>query len=172
MNPSRQFFITLFFAISLFSTIAHAKNGDRVGDQLHNFSFIDPSGAQAKLSDYQGEVVLVKLWATWCGVCKAKWPDYQKLYSAVKDQPGVRIVTLSIFEDPADSQAWVNGQGFDVPLYKNLINNKGAVGVAAGEDYFVKGTPMVFLLDKQGVVKKKTIGFKGVINEQDIRSLL
>ena len=126
---------------------------DRMGAAFPDFAFINPQGKTSKLSDYQGKVVVVKLWATWCGICRAKWPAHQALYNTVKNEKDVQIITLSVFEDPQVSQDWVNKQGFDVPLFKNLIQDRGAVPVADGSFYFIKGTPMMFLIDKKGVLR-------------------
>ncbi len=145
---------------------------DDLNGTFPDFVFSNPQGNKAKLSDYRGKVVLVKLWAAWCNVCRAKWPEYQALYNRVKDNPKVQLVTLSVFEDPKVSQQWVNNQGFNVPLFENLINDRGAVPVADGSLYFIKGTPMTFLLDKKGVLRKKVVGIAKSINEADIRSLL
>ena len=168
--------VSLFPALALFASVvatpAGAATGDRVGETFHDVEFLDPSGQRKQLSDYRGEVVVVKLWATWCGVCRKKWPAYQALHDGISNEKDVRVVTLSIFEDPADSQAWVDAQGFSVPLYTNLITNKGAVALAGGGEYFIKGTPMVFLIDRQGVIVKKTVGFSGDISAADVRQYL
>jgi peroxiredoxin len=145
---------------------------DKMNSAFPDFEFINPEGTRANLSDYQGKVVLVKLWATWCGICRAKWPGHQTLYNTVKAENDVQIITLSVFEDPKVSQDWADAQGFDVPLFKNLIQDRGAVPVADGSLYFIKGTPMTFLIDKNGVLRKKAVGSKKSISEADIRKLI
>ncbi|MFT7675455.1 MAG: hypothetical protein ACI845_003882, partial [Gammaproteobacteria bacterium] len=101
-----------------------------------------------------------------------KWPGHQTLYNTVKAENDVQIITLSVFEDPKVSQDWADAQGFDVPLFKNLIQDRGAVPVADGSLYFIKGTPMTFLIDKNGVLRKKAVGSKKSISEADIRKLI
>ena len=115
---------------------------------------------------------MIKLWATWCGICRAKWPGHQALYDTIKDEPDAQVITLSVFEDARVSQDWVNSQGFDVPLFKNPITDRGAVGVADGSYYFIKGTPMTFLIDKNGILRKKSVGNAASISASDIRNLI
>ena len=82
------------------------------------------------------------------------------------------MITLSVFEDPQVSQDWVTSQGFDVPLFKNLVSDRGAVAVTDGSYFFIKGTPMTFLIDKDGVLRKKVVGSKASITASEILSLI
>ena len=145
---------------------------DQMDAAFPDIEFINPQGEQTQLSDYQGKVVMVKLWGTWCGICQAKWPKHQLLYNSVKEESDVEIITISIFEDPQVSQDWADSQGYSVPLFKNLIQDRGAVQVADESLFFIKGTPMLFLIDKDGVLRKKAVGNGGSITESDIRALL
>lgn len=171
MRPLILILLALSFNASAVSP--PVESFDRMNKAFPDFVFVDPTGKKSRLSDYQGKVVVVKLWATWCGVCRAKWPQHQALYDTIKQETDVQLITLSVFEDPQVSQNWVNNQGFDVPLFKNLISDRGAVPVADGSYYFIKGTPMTFLIDKNGVLRKKAVGAAaGSITESDIRSLI
>ena len=166
------------FLLLIFSLSSHAapppESFDHLNSAFLDITFIDPDGKQSKLSDYKGEVVLIKLWATWCSICRQKWPEHEALYNEVKNDKGVRIITISIAEDPKESQSWVDAQGYTVPLYVNNIIDRGAVKVAdsKGSFYFVKGTPMKLLIDKNGILRKKVMGKNGVITASDIRQLL
>ena len=166
--------IVLLLALSFNATAANppAESFDRMNEAFPDFVFINPQGQASKLSDYQGKVVMVKLWATWCGVCRAKWPGHQALYDEVGHGADVELITLSVFEDPQMSQDWVTSQGFDVPLFRNLITDRGAVAVADGSLFFIKGTPMTFLIDKDGVLRKKVVGSKASITASEILNLI
>jgi len=166
--------ILIILALSFNTAVANppSESFDRMNAAFPDITFVSPEGKTSKLSEYKGKVVVVKLWATWCGVCRAKWPEHQALYDAVKDESDVQLITLSVVEDPLVSQSWVDKQGFDVPLFKNLIHDRGAVKVADDSFYFIKGTPMKFLIDKNGILRKKVVGAKGSITEADIRGLI
>lgn len=149
-----------------------AESFDKLDAPFPDLVFRDPAGNAAKLTDYRGKVVMVKLWATWCGVCRAKWPGHQALYDSLRNEAGVEIITLSVMEDQQQSQDWVDAQGFDVPLYRNPITDRGAVPVVDGSYYFINGTPMTFLIDKDGVLRKKVVGNAAPITAGDIRGLI
>ncbi|MDC1286728.1 TlpA family protein disulfide reductase [Gammaproteobacteria bacterium] len=169
----RALFITLMaLSFNLSAANPPAESFDRMDAAFPDLVFINPEGKASRLSDYQGKVVMVKLWATWCGVCRAKWPGHQALYDSIKNESDVQLITLSVFEDPKASQDWVNSRGFDVPLFKNPLTDRGAVAVVDGSYYFIKGTPMTFLVDKNGILRKKVVGSAEPISAADIRNLI
>ena len=92
------------------------------GDKATDFSLRDIDGNQVTLSAYEGKVVLMSFWATWCGPCKEEMPHLQKLYDARKDD-GFEV--LSISTDDARSASKVkpyikkNGYSFTVLLDKD-----------------------------------------------------
>ena len=162
-------------SMSLISTAAAnppAESFDKMDQAFPNLKFVNPEGETSTLADYKGKVVLIKLWATWCPVCRDKWPEHQALYDSVKNESDVQIITLSVAEDPKISQNWVAEKGYDVPLFTNLITDRGAVQVSDDSLYFIKGTPMKFLIDKDGVLRKKAAGYAGSISEAEIRDLI
>lgn len=169
-----QRLILILLVLSFNATAASppAESFARMNSAFPDIAFATPEGKAAKLSDYRGKVVLVKLWATWCGVCQAKWPGHQALYDRVKADKDVQLITISVFEDQQVSQDWVTSQGFDVPLFRNPITDRGAVPVVDGSYLFVKGTPMTFLIDRNGVLRKKVVGSAAPISEADIRGLI
>jgi len=166
------FIILMALSFNLSAAKPPAESFDRMDAAFPDLVFINPEGKASRLSDYQGKVVMVKLWATWCGICRAKWPGHQALYDTIKNESDVQLITLSVFEDPKVSQDWVNSQGFDVPLFKNPLTDRGAVAVADGSYYFIKGSPMTFLVDKNGILRKKVVGTAEPISAADIRNLI
>src|SRR5699024_12033117 len=50
---------------------------------------------QISLSDFDGEVVVINLWGSWCGPCRGEVPDLQKVHEATQDQ-GVEILGIDV----------------------------------------------------------------------------
>jgi hypothetical protein len=63
------------------------------------FELADLSGKTWRLKNLEGRAVLINVWATWCGPCKAELPKLQSLYDKVKDRADLQILTLTIDED-------------------------------------------------------------------------
>ncbi|HEX5380470.1 MAG TPA: TlpA disulfide reductase family protein [Phenylobacterium sp.] len=58
-------------------------------------SFLDPDGKPTRLADFKGKVVVLNIWATWCGPCVLEMPTLAKLASEYQGQP-VSVVTVSL----------------------------------------------------------------------------
>src|SRR5688500_4642051 len=62
------------------------------------------NGKPIKLGDYSGKVLVVNLWATWCGPCRSEIPELVKLYQEFRPQ-GLEVVGLSTEDPEASSEA-------------------------------------------------------------------
>ncbi len=122
------------------------------GTKAPNFSAADlVTGDTVQLSDYEGEVVLLNIWATWCGPCEVEMPAIQRLHEALAPS-GLKILAVSVDETtPNVVREWVEERGltFDV-----LHNRSGQLERL----YQTTGLPETFVIDREGVIVKKDIG--------------
>ena len=140
-----------------------------VGSKAPDFHAVNLATAKpVSIADYQGKVLLVNIWATWCEPCRAEMPAIERLHRLVTDS-GFRVVSVSI--DKADSgtvTAFARSFGLTFPI---LQDQSGAIQ----DEYQTTGVPESFVVDRQGVIVKKVIGasqWDGPVNVQLIRSLL
>ncbi len=82
---------------------AQTINRPHVGAPLSNFNLTDIRGQRVQLSDYQGKVVLVNAWATWCPPCRAEMPDINSYYQA-HQKDGFMVLAVNA-GDPQSSAA-------------------------------------------------------------------
>ena len=61
-----------------------------------DFTLTDQYGNTHTLSDYQGKVVFLNFWATWCPPCRAEMPDIQKLYEEYSAEEDPEVVFLGV----------------------------------------------------------------------------
>lgn len=115
----------------------------KTGVPAFQFSYPDINGKKVALSDLKGKLVLVDLWATWCGPCHAEEPHWEKLNEEYKDK-AIAFVGVSVDQD---KKAWEKY----VPE-KNLkgIQLHAGTGNALSEAYKVSGIPRYILIDKAG----------------------
>ncbi len=140
-------------------------NRDRIqpvtaGTMAPEFEVVDLAGGLVRLSDHRGEVVLVNIWATWCGPCRVEMPSMQRLYEKIGDE-GFEIMAVSIdaavgqfdlIGNPGgDIEAFADSLGLTFPM---LHNPSGDIQRL----YRTTGVPETFLIGKDGVIYKKVAG--------------
>jgi thiol-disulfide isomerase/thioredoxin len=92
---------------------------------LPTFQLADLSGKTWSVKSLNGKVVLLNLWATWCGPCNAELPQLQKLYEQTKGRSDLQILTLNIDEDPGLIEPFMKEKGYSfpvVPAYSYVVN--------------------------------------------------
>jgi len=75
-----------------------SKGRPRVGAAMEDFSLNDLQGIEVRLSDYQGQPVLINFWATWCPPCREEMPLFSEFYLANQDS-GFVILAVDVGEE-------------------------------------------------------------------------
>lgn len=116
------------------------------------------SGSPIKLSNYAGKVLLVNLWATWCGPCRLETPELVKLYKEFRPQ-GLEVVGLST-EDPDSSAELVKRfvQDYEVNYRIGWSTPEVAITLMQGRD----AIPQSFIISRSGRVVKRFVGFNAM----------
>ena len=129
------------------------------------FSLTDITGKPLKLSDYQGKVVALDFWATWCGPCRIEIPGFIELQKRYADQ-GFTMIGISMDDSPEPV----------VTFYRELqMNYPVAVGNdRLGELYGgMPGLPTTFLIGRDGRIYAKHVGaYDSRVFEAEIKQLL
>jgi glutathione peroxidase-family protein len=127
-------------------------------------------GGTMSLSDYSGKVMLVNLWATWCGPCRSEIPELVKLHKEFASK-GFEIVGLST-ENPTNSEA-------SVKSFVENFNMDYQVGWAPPEVSiaFMQMTqrdaiPQSFIISRDGRVLKQFVGFNPIGTPPQIRQAI
>ena len=124
-----------------------------VGSTAPNFRAKVLGGPRYKtLTDYKGQVVILNVWATWCGPCQVEIPTLERLYKEYGNK-GLKLVAVSIddyvSEDSIRSFAPNYGMTFEI-----LHDSTHAIE----RQYQVTGYPETFVIGKEGTIRKKWIG--------------
>lgn len=117
------------------------------GEAGFNFSYPDVAGKQVAFNDLKGKVVVVDVWATWCGPCKAEIPHMKKLE---EEMHGKDVLFLGVSVDEAkDKEKW---QEFvkKESLGGTQIFASGWSDIA--KFYSINGIPRFMVFDKQGKI--------------------
>lgn len=113
------------------------------------------SGAPIKLANYSGKVLLVNLWATWCGPCRMETPELVKLHKEFQSR-GVELIGLST-EDPDASAESVSEfmREYNVAYQIGWAKREVAQALMQGRT----NIPQSFVIARDGRIVKRFIGF-------------
>ena len=115
-----------------------------------DFELQDQYGNTHTLSDYEGKVIFMNFWATWCGPCKAELPDIQKLYEKYQDSEEVVILGVAAPD--------YGNEGSREEIISFLEENELTYPVLMDErqqlfyGYGVNAFPTTFMIDADGNV--------------------
>jgi peroxiredoxin len=140
--------------------IASLEPAPVVGHTAPDFELATPAGEIIRLSDYRGTPVIVNFWATWCGPCRAEFPEFQE--AAVDNAGSLVIIGVnSTSTDQAESiPAFLEEFGITFPI---VLDEQGDVV----DLYRVLGLPTTVFIDSNGVINEV---FTGPLNKAYIES--
>jgi peroxiredoxin len=130
---------------------------------------LDGTRRTKTLADYEGKVVLLNVWATWCEPCRVEMPSIERLHREFASQ-GLAVVAISI-DDPGAEQR-IRDFVKELGLTFEVLHDPGQVTTRT---YQVTGYPETFVIARDGTIRRKLIGaadWSSEANRALIRQLL
>ena len=107
------------------------------------------------MSDFQGRVVLLDFWATWCIPCHDSIPFFEKLHGKYGSQ-GLTVVGINQDVSQRYVPDFVKRFHMTYPILVDTASE-------AGRLYGVSALPTTFLVDRKGMIRKRWVGFDFII---------
>jgi len=124
----------------------------------------DLEGKEAKLSNYRGKVVVLDIWATWCGPCRAMIPHEREMVEKLKDKP-FALISISADEEKKDLKDFLEKEKMPWTHWWEGRKPKGIL-----KDWNVQFFPTIYVIDHKGVIRHK--GLRGKKLEEAVEKLV
>lgn len=120
-----------------------------IGTSAPEFEATNTDGEKVSLADYQGKVVLINFWASWCGPCVNEMPLNNDVFQEHADE----IVTLfvNVGESKGTVNEFLSAHQFQFPV---IIDATGKLS----ELYSITGLPVTYILNKEGAIGQVITG--------------
>jgi peroxiredoxin len=136
----------------LLLTLAGCYSGSRpprIGTAAPDFTVKD-ADRQVTLSQLRGQVVVLNFWATWCPPCVEETPSLVEMQQRLKDK-GVTVLAVSVDADDGAYRRFLKDHGVNLLTVRDADQKSNNL-------YGTIRFPETYIIDRQGVVRRKFIG--------------
>lgn len=142
----------LFLMISVSAVVQAETDKPLVPD----FTLTSSDGAEISLSDYQGKVVVLNFWASWCPHCRAEMSDLQALHDQFSEEEDV--VLLLINQIDGRRQETVETSKKFLEQNDFTMTNLYDYGQVGGRIFGIPGLPTTVVIDREGYMSSYVVG--------------
>jgi thiol-disulfide isomerase/thioredoxin len=126
-------------------------------------------GGSLKLSDYNDKVVIVNIWATWCGPCREEMPELVKFYSEFKSR-GLVVLGLATTYNESDDMTHVKDYVASHKIDYKIIWDDGTMSLPLLKAVHAQSViPQSFVIARDGRIVKHFQGFNALSTPQMMR---
>lgn len=109
------------------------------------------SGELVSLNRFQGKVVMINFWASWCLECREEHENLLAIHKRFGAHPNFVMLGIDYQDEESDAKKYLEVYG---NTFTHIRDPKGTISI----DYGVYGVPETFVLDQEGIIRFKHIG--------------
>jgi cytochrome c biogenesis protein CcmG/thiol:disulfide interchange protein DsbE len=154
MNRLSAMVLTMLASMSAITCGGEPKSGPpgAIGTPAPLYGAVTMDGDSVDLASLRQHVVLLNVWATWCIPCRREIPELQALHQDLESR-GLKVLGVSV--DGGDAQGDVAGFVSDFGMTYTVLRDPGERVLTI---FRIQGVPASYLIDREGVVRWKTLG--------------
>ncbi len=137
----------LLVPLALVSACDRGARPGLTGKVAPDFTVSDGSST-IHLADYRGKIVLLNFWASWCAPCVQEMPALLELHH---DRPDLAILAVSVDEDEGAYKRFLSQRHVDLITVRDPSES-------AARLYHTEAWPETYIIDRQGVIRRKLVG--------------
>lgn len=111
------------------------------GKMIPNFMMENLEGDTLQLHDYQGKIILLNFWATWCPYCVQEMPALD----AVNEYDDVVVLAINAKEDKQTIQDYLNGENYSFEVIYDEIGY-------FSDRFYINSLPVTFFINEEGIL--------------------
>ena len=124
-----------------------------LGSHRPDYTLGSSSGERISAADFDGQVVLVNFWATWCKPCREEMPMLVGLHHAYQDKP-FQVLGIAL-DDVQQAREFAAELGVDYPI---LVGSTDVMGVVRLYGNLSGVLPYSVLVDREGIIRWTHLG--------------
>jgi len=119
-------------------------------EQRPAFTLLDVEDKPRSISDWDGQVILVNFWATWCPPCVREIPAFNKLYETYRDK-GFTIIGIAL-DNKQDVIDFIGPMGVEYPI---LLGDQQGIKLTQEYGNRLGVLPFSVIIDRQGQITER-----------------
>tara|TARA_B100000809_G_C15122524_1_gene524905 strand:+ start:945 stop:1451 length:507 start_codon:yes stop_codon:yes gene_type:complete len=135
-----------------FLFIATSVNALEIGQLAPDFTLKSMAGANLKLTEQRGNIIVINFWASWCGPCRKEMPVLQDFYDKYQSL-GVSVWGVNVEQENQAGRDFLADLNLSFPILFDASNTISAM-------YQVEAMPTTIIVDRDGLVRYAFKGYK------------
>jgi len=117
-----------------------------------SYGAVADTATEFNLEEYEGQVVVLDFWASWCVPCRRSFPWLNAMHAKYSSQ-GLVIVGVNLDNDPAAAAAFLKEYPADFQIHYDT-------DATLARQYDIQGMPSSVVIGRDGEIDETHIGFK------------